>query len=145
MPRLPIQLLSDPAVQAALRQAWLDSSPGLTGGHEEGGFVVQNENGDLSVVHWPGGLQKSITVPPHADCRIGNVEIVASFHTHPNTGHDFLQEPSETDKRAVRDDSDLKGPNYLGEFVISRELVYLITPRGTIREMAETLAALAIE
>ena len=145
MPKSPTQILLDPAVQAALRQAWQDSNPGLTGGHEEGGFVVQDENGNLRVVRWPIGSENSIAVPPHSDCRIGSEEIVASFHTHPNTGDDFLQEPSETDKRAVRDDVDLKGASYVGEFVISREMLYLITPRGIVREIAETSTALAIE
>jgi hypothetical protein len=31
-------------------------------------------------------------------------DIVASFHTHPNTGSDYLQEPSETDKRGITDE-----------------------------------------
>jgi hypothetical protein len=58
-------------------------------------------------------------VPPHQSGRIGDREILASFHNHPNTGIGFLQGPSETDKRAVRDDPDLKGASYLGEIVIS--------------------------
>jgi len=50
----------------------------------------------------------------------------------------YLQEPSETDKRAVRDDPDLKGSDYVGEFVISYEMIFLITPAGRVREVAET-------
>ena len=57
------------------------------------------------------------------------------FHTHPNTGPDFLQEPSETDTRGVRDDADLKGALYIGEFVIADEMIYLITPSGAVREI----------
>jgi len=60
---------------------------------------------------------------------------VATFHTHPNTGSDFLQEPGETDKRGVRDDVNLKGSLYIGEFVIASETVYLITPSGAVREI----------
>ena len=45
-------------------------------------------------------------------------------------GADFQQEPSLTDIRAVRDDPDLKGEFYLGEFVVSQENVYLIEPSG---------------
>ncbi len=66
------------------------------------------------------------------------LEIVASFHTHPNTGSDYLQEPSETDKRAIRDDPDLKGENYIGEFVVSQMVIYLVTPTGQVREMDDT-------
>jgi len=68
------------------------------------------------------------------------LEIVASFHTHPNTGNDYLQESSETDKRAVRDDPDLKGDEYLGEFVISQAVIYLVSPAGQVREMDDTEA-----
>jgi len=74
---------------------------------------------------------------------MGENIIVASFHTHPNTGTDFLQEPSETDKRAVRDDPDLKGAAYVGEFVIARETIYLITPDGQVREVADPHALFA--
>ena len=68
------------------------------------------------------------------------LEIVASFHTHPNTGSDYLQEPSETDKRAVRDDPDLKDAEYVGEFVVSQTIIYLISPAGQVREMDDTQA-----
>jgi hypothetical protein len=74
---------------------------------------------------------------------MGGNNIVASFHTHPNTGTDFLQEPSETDKRAVRDDPDLKGLAYVGEFIISRETIYLIAPNGQVRKVADTQALFA--
>jgi len=77
-------------------------------------------------------------VPSHPNCKIGDEVIVASFHTHPNTGEDYLQEPSETDKRAVRDDPNLKDVNYVGEFVISQEVIFLITPAGRVRELADT-------
>jgi hypothetical protein len=68
---------------------------------------------------------------------MGEHRIVASFHTHPNTGADFLQEPSETDKRAVRDDPDLKSAAYVGEFVIAQETIYRITPDGQVRKVAD--------
>ena len=138
MPHSQKSILNDPAIRTALKQAWQDSNPGLTGGHEEGGFIVQDSGNNLSVLQWPKGLQSSIVVPLHRSCQIGEQDIVASFHTHPNTGSDFLQEPSETDKRAVRDDPDLKGAAYLGEFVISQKTIYLITPTGQVREVDET-------
>ena len=34
------------------------------------------------------------------------------------------------------DDPDLKGVGYLGEFVISLEVIYLIAPDGTVSGMA---------
>ena len=137
MPRRPRAILYNPLVRAALRQAWQDSQPGIDSGHEEGGFVIQVPTRKLDVVRWPKGAQNSILVPAHPGCTMGGDIIVASFHTHPNTGTDFLQEPSETDKRAVRDDPDLKGAAYVGEFVIARETVYLMTPDGQVRAVAD--------
>jgi hypothetical protein len=131
-------ILNDPGVCGSLSRARQDSQPGVSGGHEEGGFVIRNVTGELSVARWPKGDGNTIILPPHHDCKIGEDEIVASFHTHPNTGSDFMQEPSETDKRAVRDDPDLKGDNYIGEFVISQDTIYLITPNGETREIIDT-------
>ena len=136
-------ILTDAVVRAAFKQAWQDSQPGATGGHKEGGFIVQDPVGNLTVVRWPKGAQNSVLVPQHRNCKMGENDIVASFHTHPNTGRDFLQEPSETDKRAVRDDPDLKGADYKGEFVISQETIYLITPKGQVREVDHTQAVFA--
>ena len=130
--------LQDPAVRAAFKQAWEDSQPGVTGGREEGGFILQDPAGNLSVVRWPQGAQNSIILPPHPNCKIGENDIVATFHTHPNIGSDYLQEPSETDQRAVRDDPDLKGEFYTGEFVISQATIYLIAPSGQVSEVGET-------
>ncbi|MBU4225464.1 MAG: Mov34/MPN/PAD-1 family protein [Chloroflexi bacterium] len=140
MPLTPRAILFNPIVQTDLQQAWADSNPGATGGHEEGGFVIKDQDGNLSVIRWPQGLQDVIGVPPHANCRVDELEIVATFHTHPNTGSDYLQEPSETDKRAVRDDPDLKASEYAGEFVISQAIIYLVTPAGQVREMDDTQA-----
>ena len=63
---------------------------------------------------------------------------MASFHIHPNTAESYLQEPSETDKRAIREDPDLKGPLYEGEFVISQQIIYLVSPDGFVLEIEET-------
>ena len=95
-------ILKDANVCDSLKKAWQDSNPGDFEGHEEGSFIVQDSKDKLHVIRWPKGEQNRIRVPPHHDCKIGEDDIVASFHTHPNTGSEFLQEPSETDKRAIR-------------------------------------------
>ena len=112
-----------------LYQAWIDSKPGESGGHEEGGFVV-SDGENLSIIRWVTGSQNEIVLPLHKNCFVDRKDIIASFHTHPNTGKDFQQEPSLTDIRAVSDDFDLKGQFYLGEFVISEQNIYLIGPAG---------------
>ena len=75
-------------------------------------------------------------MPLHVDCRTGDKEIIGTFHTHPNTGPDYLQEPGEGDRRAVRDDPDLKGVGYIGELVISQQTIYVIAPNGELSEVA---------
>lgn len=131
----PDAILANSAVRQALREAWDDSHPGPTGGHEEGGFITLDAGGILSIVRWPRGKQDAIQVPPHPGCRVQSADIVASFHTHPNTGTGYLQQPSDTDCRAVRDDPELKGLNYVGEFVISMAIIYLILPSGSVSKM----------
>lgn len=140
MPLTSRAVLSDANVRFALQQAWTDSNSGVNGGHEEGGFIVRDADGSLSIPRWPKGSKDSIQVPLHPNCMFDGLEIVASFHTHPNTGSDYLQEPSETDKRAVRDDPDLKDAEYVGEFVVSQTIIYLISPAGQVREMDDTQA-----
>jgi len=131
----PLDILHAPAVRAALNQAWVDSQPGVTGGHEEGGFVVLDKFFRLAVKHWPKGEGNLIRVPDHAGCAVDGLPIVATFHTHPNTGPEYLQEPGETDKRGVRDDADLKDSFYVGEFVVANVLIYLVTPGGAVRDL----------
>ncbi len=131
-------LLVDTAVREALSKAWHDSNPGLVGGHEEGGFILRDHSGNYDVSRWPVGGENQIELPPHPWCRIGTKHIVASFHTHPNTGPNYLQEPSETDKLSIRNDPDLKGHQYMGELVISDEQIYLIAPDGSVHVIART-------
>ena len=125
-------------ILAELEKAWLESKPNISGGQENGGFVVADDFGILSIVRWEKGTQNEIIVPRHKNCFFEGKDIIASFHTHPNTGEDFQQEPSLTDIRAVRDDPDLKGEFYLGEFVISAENVYLIKPSGLFSVIGKT-------
>lgn len=131
-------LINDNVVCTAFIQAWKDSNPSVSDGHEEGGFILQNIEGNLSVIRWENGEQNSIIVPPHNNCRISDNDIIASFHTHPNIGSNFIQEPSLTDIRAVRDDPNLKGEFYIGEFVISKDIIYLVMPSGKVQEIEST-------
>src|SRR2546423_4481646 len=132
------EILQNSKVVAKLKQAWLDSEPNVSGGHEEGGFIVIDDLGFLSVVRWEKGTQNEIILPVHQNCSVGGRAIVASFHSHPNTGANFQQEPSLTDVRAIRDDAELNGEFYLGELVISQDNLYLIEPSGQIVVIGKT-------
>lgn len=131
-------ILENKSILAELKQAWFDSASDLSGRHEEGGFILSDDFGFLSAVRWKKGTHNEIILPPHKNCFVDGKDIVASFHTHPNTGKDFEQEPSLTDIRAVRDDFDLKGEFYVGEFVISEENIYLIESSGEFRIIGQT-------
>lgn len=135
MPKPISSVLNNQTILAALKHAWDDSLPGTSERHEQGGFILLDSEGNLSVARWPKGLQSTINLPQHIDCKFDGQDIAATFHTHPNIGAEYLQEPSETDKRAVRDDPDLKGRFYEGEFVISQETIYLISPNGLVNEL----------
>jgi hypothetical protein len=132
------EILQNPVIADELKRAWLDSEPNFSGGHEEGGFIVMDFFWDMRVIRWEKGTNNKIVLPPHKNCFVRGNDIIALFHTHPNTGEDFQQEPSLTDIRAVRDDFDLKGEFYLGEFVISEENVYLIESSGEFRIIGQT-------
>ena len=66
-------------------------------GHEEGGFVVLDAFSEHRVIRWPMESGHRIILPDHSDCRIGTDRIVATFNTHPNTGREWNQGPSERD------------------------------------------------
>jgi hypothetical protein len=139
-----VGVLDHDSVRGFLLQAWLESQPGTTTAHEEGGFVLRNADGSLGVERWSRGAQNEILVPPHPGGKRGDLPIVATFHTHPNPGSDYQQEPSLTDIRAVRDDLDLSQPDYEGEYVISREWIYRIQKNGQVESVGETKTLLKL-
>lgn len=129
---IPIELLSTRNVTDALRRAWIESEPGGEAAHEEGGFILRDTAGTIRVSRWPRGTSSEIVVPPHSDYQYEGQAIIASFHTHPNTGRAFRQEPSTMDRWTIRDNSNLKGVDYIGEFVLSKDAVYLVDQRGQV-------------
>ena len=132
-------ICNDQTVRRSLWKAWKDSDPDSVDAHEEGGFVVKIDAG-FEILRWPAGSLHGISIPPHAGCKIGGEDIVATFHTHPNSGSGYIQEPSVADCKIVRDDVDLKGPEYIGEFVLSFERTYLISPDGKYQDIGRTPA-----
>jgi hypothetical protein len=79
-----VSVLENEFVREQLRQAWQDSCPAATDAHEEGGFILKDSEGVVSIERWPGGIQDEIVVPPHAGGTRNGLVIVATFHTHPN-------------------------------------------------------------
>lgn len=137
-----VSALNDPAVRSLLREAWQESQPGTDAAHEEGGFVLKRTDGSLTVERWPRGAQNQIALPAHTGSMRDGLRILATFHTHPNPGQEYRQEPGLTDVRGVRDDPDLGGPDYEGEYVIATEQVYLILKSGQVEVVGETAVIL---
>ena len=52
-------------VKNELKSAWEDSNPSISDGHEEGGFIVIDENENLRIIRWEKGKQNQILLPPH--------------------------------------------------------------------------------
>ena len=139
-----MSVLNDVSVCAQLRQSWLDSQPDTSAAHEEGGFVLRQVDGALVVERWPCGVQNRIFVPPHTGGLRAGLPIVATFHTHPNTGPNYRQEPGRTDILGVQSDPDLSHAEYEGEYVISLAQVYLIHRDGRVETIGDTKHLLSI-
>jgi hypothetical protein len=117
----PTDLLDDPLVSAALRQASYESNPhalevswGQQGSRkrEQGGWIVWNKRtGRLRVVRVaPGerdGLASIVGTRPQ---NTAEQEVVAWFHTHPNTiTEGYSPEPSPSDLFFTRETAKAPG------------------------------------
>jgi proteasome lid subunit RPN8/RPN11 len=137
-------LLDDATVRRELRRAWEESEPGVVGGHEEGGFICQDSDGNFVIDRWPSGGKNGIYIPPHPSGQRNGEVIVATFHTHPNTGNTYFSEPSDADCELVSTDPELRTIHYLGEFVIAKTSFYWISPQGDYITVGDTEAVLAV-
>jgi hypothetical protein len=124
--------LTAPAIRAELNRAWRESqADDPAQRHEEGGFVVRNDDGTYGIERWPRGGQSRI-VPPSLDanqCYNGRVA-VAAFHTHPNPAVDELnreweQGPSESDRR-------WHASRRVPGIIVSGAEIYAIDASGTV-------------
>ncbi len=118
------ELRSHPVVQAALEQAWADSSPGdPLRRHEEGGWIYLDvTTREITVRRASSGAQSDLRLdnPPIVP---GSV-VVAVFHTHPNPSSEgWTAGPSEDDRRA--DDRD-----GVPDLIRADNGVYLSGPRS---------------
>src|SRR5438105_621708 len=101
--------LADPSVRAAIREAWEDSAPDDPARrHEEGGYILQDDDGSYSVARWPHGGPARIIPPPRAaDGTYQGRRVTGEFHTHPNPAVDewgrfWQEEPSPGDIAGIR-------------------------------------------
>lgn len=100
-----IPALENPEIKSEIDRAWNDSQAGsYESRHEEGGWLISNDAGDVRLARVPAGERAGISPPPP---ELGPGEHVEAFvHTHPNPPVDersrlWEQGPSPADKRAT--------------------------------------------
>jgi hypothetical protein len=126
-------LLAHAGVIEGMRCAYEESGVGTDSPVEQGGFIVRDlTTGTLDVVRLSAGGRHSLVYPLCPNRRYEGKQIVGSFHTHPNTGPEWRQEPSMQDIRLS-----LEYPETMGahQFVIARATIYHIDNDGVVSEM----------
>ena len=136
------ELLGNAGVIDQLRRAFEESGVGTDRPIEQGGFIVRDPvSGAVEVIRLPARERDSLAYPICADGSHRGKQIVGSFHTHPNIGTDWRQEPSAQDIRLSQDYPDTMGPH---QFVIAREKIYHIDNDGVVSVMGITHQLLGI-
>ena len=124
-------------IREAIQWAWEHSqtdNPSLR--HEEGGYIVVEEDGTLGVRWWRSGTRSSIIPPKRAgDGSYAGRQVVGEFHTHPNPpkdeqGRAWSQAPSPLDADGIREE------NYAGmSYVITDQHIWQISPDGRVERV----------
>jgi hypothetical protein len=136
------ELLSDARLVGELRRAYDESGVGSNHPVEQGGFIVVDTNSDLlDIVRLPAQGRDSFSFPICSDGVYGGRKIVGSFHTHPNSGTEWRQEPSVQDIRLSQNYPDTMGRH---QFVIAESTIYHIDNDGVVTEMGPTSRLLVI-
>ena len=136
------ELLADANVLAGMRQAFEESDAGKSIAREQGGFLVRDpQTGSFAVVRLPSSQRDRLEYPICPNGLFQGREIVGSFHTHPNTGREWRQEPGRQDIRLSIEYPETMGPH---QFVISRETTYHIDNEGVVSKCGKTAELLKL-
>jgi proteasome lid subunit RPN8/RPN11 len=137
------RLLDDVTIKIAIRQALLESLPGTDQPTEQGGFIVRDATTLKPVVRRLSvGQADSFQIPLCPDGRFHGEEIIGSFHTHPNIGPEWQEEPSRQDIRLVTEYPETVGAIH---FVIGMARTYSIANDGTVNVLGTTDEVLRID
>jgi len=130
-------------IQREFQDALDDSNPGVLpvgpmNEHEEGGWIIQDSDGNIRADRAPPGDGDSLqNVAP--DLNPGDA-VIAHYHTHPENPA-FQTSPSGTDTRNTPnfpatfgfDDSE-----YLGGYVISCNEIWVVDTMGNVRKVSDS-------
>ena len=131
----PLELLQDEVVEAALRRAYQESDVGGTNPREQGGFIVRDGDGALRVDRLPAGEEDALEFPVCRDGVYNGEKIAGTFHTHPNIGTGWRQEPSQADIEFSVNFPETSGPH---QFVVSKANIYHIANDGVVSTVGAT-------
>ena len=136
-------LFAHASVVAGMRQAYVESEVGGSQPKEQGGFLVRDvQTGIPTVIRLPSSARDSLSYPLCPNGLYQGQEILGTFHTHPNTGKEWRQEPSPQDIRLSKEYPETMG---LHQFVISRENIYHIDNDGLVTIIGRTIELLKLE
>ena len=136
------RLFQDARVQRALAHAIRKSTSNPKSVHEEGGFILQDLKGRIQIKNIRSGSQDELRFPAHLDGRIGNRDIIGSFHTHPNfgidpkTGDTWNPKPSDPDIQNMQNFPTAFGPIHY--VVAYKDKIYALDNQGNITEVGNT-------
>lgn len=137
------ELLDHSSVIVGLRQAFVESDVGGLHPTEQGGFLVRDApTGFITVIRLPSSARDSLSYPHCPNGQYQGQDIVGSFHTHPNTGKEWRQEPSPQDIRLSKEYPETTGTH---QIVISRDQVYRIDNDGLVTVVGRTAEVLKLE
>lgn len=137
------ELLAHPSVVVGMREAYVESDVGGSRPKEQGGFLVRDsQTAFITVRRLPSSAHDSLSYPLCPNGLYQGQEIVGSFHTHPNIGKEWRQEPSPQDIRLSKEYPETMGTH---QFVISRETIYHINNDGLVTVVGRTAEVLKLE
>jgi hypothetical protein len=135
-------LLRGAGIIHAMRRAYEESDVGGDNPVEQGGFILRDPvTGTLEVARLPSRGRDSLAYPICADGTYRRKPIIGTFHTHPNTGAEWQQDPSPQDIRLSEEHPETMGAH---QFVIAQETIYHIDNDGVVSEMGPTAHLLGL-
>ncbi len=135
------ELLASRSVISEMRQAYVASDVGGLHPTEQGGFLVRDAQANFTAIRLPASASDSLSFPLCSNGLFQGQEIVGSFHTHPNAGPEWRQEPSPQDIRLSKEYPETMGVH---QFVISREDFYHIDNDGLVTVVGRTAEVLKL-
>ena len=137
------ELLAHPGVIAGIRRAFVESDVGGWRPREQGGFLIRDAHTRfITVIRLPASAHDSLRFPLCANGLFEDNLIVGSFHTHPNTGSEWRQEPSPQDILLSKEYPETMGPH---QFIVSREIFYHVNNDGLVTEIGRTAEVLKLD